>query len=44
MKKGWQAGISVVGMLVGAGFLVFIGLGCEIGKGYRAGYGISIPA
>ena len=31
-------------LLVGAGFRVFIGLGCEIGKGNRAGYGISIPA
>ena len=28
---------------VGAGFRVFIGLGCEIGKGNRAGYGISVP-
>ena len=25
---------------MGAGFRVFIGLGCEIGKGNRAGYGI----
>ena len=31
-------------LLAGAGFCVFIGLGCEIGKGNRAGYGISIPA
>ena len=29
---------------MGAGFRVFIGLGCEIGKGNRAGYGISIQA
>ena len=29
-------------LLVGAGFCVFIGLECEIGKGNRAGYGISI--
>ena len=27
---------------VGVGFHVFIGLGCKIGKGNRAGYGISI--
>ena len=29
-------------LLVGAGFCVFIGLGCEICKGNRVGYGISI--
>ena len=31
-------------LLVGAGFRDFLGLGFEIGKGNRAGYGISIPA
>ena len=28
---------------VGTEICVFLGLGCEIGKGNRAGYGISIP-
>lgn len=28
---------------MGAGFCVFIGLGCEIDKENRAGYGILIP-
>ena len=28
---------------MGAGFRDFIRLGCEIGKGNRAGYGIAIP-
>ena len=31
-------------LLVGAGFRVFTGLGCQIGQGGRTGYGMSIPA
>ena len=41
IREGWESGVSVVS---GRGTSCFIGLGCEIGKGNRAGYGISIPA
>ena len=46
LEKGVGSGNSVQ-LLVGAGFwdfvFTYIGLGNEIGKGNRVGYGISIP-
>ena len=39
-KQGREGGISVAN---GTGICALLGLGCEIGKGNRGGYGSPIP-